>query len=72
VLSAVRLLAAAVWLLPAGERARYREEFSSELWDIAQAHEGRCQQLQYVGCQIVRLVQLRAAVLAPRRRGASP
>jgi len=70
--SAGRLLAAAARLLPAGDRGRYREEFSSELWDLAQVGGGRCQQFRYTGSQIVRLVQVRAAVLAPRRRGVSP
>ena len=70
--SARRLLAVAGWLLPAADRARYSEEYSSELWDIAHAGARRRHQFQYAIRQTLRLVQLRSAVLAPRRRSASP
>jgi hypothetical protein len=66
--SAVRLAGAAARLLPAGERARFGEEYRSELWDLAQAGAGRRQQLGYATRQLGRTAPLRLAVLAPRSR----
>jgi hypothetical protein len=65
-LSARRLAVAAAWLLPAGDRARYGEEYRSELWDLAHAGAGRRQQVGYAFRQFVRAVPMRQAVLAPR------
>lgn len=65
-----RLAAAAGWLLPVAARARYREEYHCELWDLAATGAGRGQQ---IGCAVRQLrcaVPLRFAVLAPRRRKA--
>ena len=70
--SAGRLAAVAAWLLPAGERARYGEEYRSELHDLAGAGAGRRQQLAYAVRLLVRAMPLRLAVLAPRRGKASP
>ncbi len=39
-----RLLAAAARLLPAADRARYGEEYRSELWEIAHARQSRRRQ----------------------------
>jgi hypothetical protein len=64
--SARRLAVAAAWLLPAGDRARYGEEYRSELWDLAHAGAGCGQQLRYAFRQFVRAVPVRQAVLAPR------
>jgi hypothetical protein len=50
--SAVSLLAAASWLLPAANRGRYAEEYRAELWDLAQAGAGRIRQLRYAFCQL--------------------
>jgi hypothetical protein len=50
--TAHRLLAAAR-LLPAGNRARYGEEYRAELWDIAHAGAGRCGQLAYAARQVM-------------------
>jgi hypothetical protein len=65
-LSARRLAVAAAWLLPAGDRARYGDEYRSELWDLAHAGAGRRQQVGYAFRQFVRAVPMRQAVLAPR------
>jgi hypothetical protein len=67
--SAGRLAAAAARLLPASERARYAEEFRSELWEIAQADSRRAQ-LAYAARQLVAARRLRAGLQVPRRRGA--
>jgi hypothetical protein len=41
-------------LLPAADRARYAEEFRSELWDLAEIGAGRCQQVLYAASQLTR------------------
>jgi hypothetical protein len=69
--SAVRLLTAAARLLPAADRARYAEEYRSELWEIAHAGQPRRRQLRYASRQVVSSLHLRAELLAPRRK-ASP
>jgi hypothetical protein len=51
--TAGRLLATAARLLPAVDRARYAEEFRSELWDIARAGAARRGQLRYACQQLV-------------------
>jgi hypothetical protein len=58
--------------VPAGDQARYREEFRSELAEIALAGGGRLTQLAYGARVLASSVRLRAALLAPRRQGALP
>ena len=70
--SAVGLLTATVRLLPAGHRNRYRQEYRSELLDLAQAGAGRIGQLQYAFRQLRRAPQMRFTLRSPRRRGAMP
>jgi hypothetical protein len=70
--AAGRLAAAAARLLPAQERARYAEEFRSELWEIAHAGGRRWAQLAYAARQLVAARRLRAELRVPRRRGAAP
>lgn len=70
--SAARLLAAAARLLPAADRARYAEEYQSELWEIAHAGQPRRRQLHYASRQVVSSLHMRVELLAPRRRKASP
>ncbi len=67
-----QLLAAAARLLPAGDRARYAEEFRSELTEIARAGAGRRRQLAHATRVVVSARRLRADLRAPRRRGAAP
>lgn len=67
-----RLLAAAVWLLPAGDQARYRYEFRSELEEIALAGGGRFTQLVYMARVLRSSVRLRAELKSPRRQSALP
>jgi hypothetical protein len=67
-----RLLAVAAGLLPAGDRARYAEEFLSELTEMAQAGARRRQQLVYAARVALSARRLRADLRAPRRRGAAP
>jgi hypothetical protein len=69
---AVQLLVLVAWLLPAGERSRYAEEFWSELSEIAQAGDGRLDQLAYAVRQVVSTLYLAAELRVPRRRSASP
>ena len=70
--SAGRLVAVAAWLLPAGERARYGEEWRSELHDLAASGEGRRRQLGYAVRLLAGTLRLRRAVLAPRHEKAGP
>lgn len=67
-----RLVGVAARLLPAADRARYGEEYRSELWDLASADAGRRAQLGYAFRQLLAAVPLRAAVLTPRRKNACP
>lgn len=70
--SADRLLEGVALLLPPADRARYSEEYHSELWEIARTRAGRRQQLQYAARQLSRAGHLRIAVRAPRRRKVTP
>jgi hypothetical protein len=65
-----RLADAAVFLLPAADRARYAEEFRSELWDLAEAGAGRVQRARYGFRQLMRAVAMRRTLRSPRRRSA--
>jgi hypothetical protein len=67
-----RLLAAAAHLLPAGDRARYAEEFRSELAEIARVKARRRPQLAYAARQVASAWRLRADLRAPRARKAAP
>ena len=67
-----RLLLAAARLLPAGDRARYAEEFRSEPTEIARAGAGRRGQLAYAARVVMSARRLRADQRAPRRRRAAP
>jgi hypothetical protein len=66
-----RLTAIAAGLLPNTEQDRYREEFRSELTEIALTGGGHRVQLAYAA-RVLRGAtwQLRAALKSPRRRGA--
>jgi len=70
--SASRLLAAATRLLPVADRARYAEEYRSELWEIAHAGQPRRSQIRYAARQAASSLRLRAELRAARRRKASP
>jgi hypothetical protein len=66
-----QLLGIAVRFLPVVERARYGEEFRSELAEIALAGGGRRAQMAYAARTVLNSAwQLRAALRSPRRRGA--
>jgi len=55
---------------PPGNRARYAEEFGSELAEIALAGGGRLRQLMYAAQVAARSPWLRTALTGPKRRGA--
>jgi len=59
-------------LLPKADRARFGEEYRSELWDLAAAGAGRHQQMGYALRQFGCAVPLRFAVLSPRHKKAAP
>jgi hypothetical protein len=65
--TARRLLSAAAYVLPAEDRARYGEEFGSELAELALAGGGRLNQLGYSARVAFSSVRLRA-VLGSRLR----
>lgn len=67
-----RVLAATALLLPERDRARYAEEFRSELWEIALADRRRRSQLAYAARQVKSAWLMRAELRTPRRRGAAP
>jgi hypothetical protein len=70
--SAARLLARPARLLPAADRARYAEEYCSELTELAQAGAGRLGQLGYALRQLYSAPRTGRALRSPRRRGAAP
>jgi DNA-binding CsgD family transcriptional regulator len=70
--SADGLLAAGAGLLPASDRARYAEEYRSELWDLAQAGAGRIKQLRYALCQLRNAFSMSVTLRSPRRRSSTP
>ena len=70
--SASRLVGAAARLLPAPDRARYAEEYRSELWETAQAGAGRWRQLQYAVRQLTHALLLHSALRVPRRKSTAP
>lgn len=70
-MGAARLLAVAAWVLPAGDRARYGEEFRSELAEVALAGGGRFAQLAHSARVVVSSVRLRWELAPPQRHGAT-
>jgi hypothetical protein len=66
------LVGAAAFLLPVTDRARYAEEYRSELWDLAQSGAGRLRQLLYALRQLRRAIPMGLALRSPRRRSAAP
>ena len=68
--SAAGLLAAAARLLPTADRARYAQEYRSELWDLAHTGAGRIRQLRYALRQLRSAPQMGIALRSPRRRSA--
>jgi hypothetical protein len=70
--SAAGLLTAAARLLPAADRARYAEEYRSELCDLAQSGDGRLRQFLYALRQLLRVLPMGFALRSPRRRSAAP
>jgi hypothetical protein len=70
--SAAGLLTTAARLLPAADRARYAEEYRSELGDLAQSGLGRIRQLRYALCQLLRVLPLGLVLRSLRRRSAAP
>ena len=60
-----RLAGAATRLLPARERARYAEEFRSELWELAAAGTSRRTQQAYAARQVLCAWRLGAGPAAP-------
>lgn len=67
-----RLVTAAARLLPPESRSRYREEYQSELRDLAHAGAGHRQQRCYASRQIARATFVRIALQNPRRKKAGP
>lgn len=70
--SAAGLVSAAARLLPAADRARYGDEYQSELWDLAQFGASRLQQLKYALRQLLRAFSMGRTLRSPRRRSAVP
>jgi hypothetical protein len=70
--SAAGLLAATVRLLPVAGRARYAEEFRSELSELARAGAGHIRQLGYALRQLCNVLTMGIALRSPRRRSAAP
>jgi hypothetical protein len=69
--SAARLVTAANRLLPAANRARYREEFHAEICDLAEAGAGRWRQIAYATRVLIRAWGLRRELKTPHPRKAS-
>ncbi len=70
--SAARLLSYAARFLPAVDRARYAQEYRSELWELAQSGVGRRGQLRYALRQLLRVPPMGFALRSPWRRSAVP
>jgi hypothetical protein len=66
------LTKAAARVLPASDRARYAEEFSAELHDLALSGAGPLGQMLYGLRQVRGTLGLRIALQSPRRKGATP
>jgi hypothetical protein len=70
--SAKRLLDAAARVLPAADRARYADEYRSELWELAHAGAGCLRQLRYALRQLRRAPSMGFTLRSPHRRSATP
>lgn len=70
--SATSVLGVAARLLPADDRARYAEEYRSELWDLSQAGAGHFGQLRYAFCQFRKALPMGFVLRSPRRRSSVP
>jgi hypothetical protein len=68
----VRVAGTAARLLPARDRARYAEEYRSELFELAAAGEPRRRQALYALRLLRTAPALRLELRAPRRRKAGP
>ncbi len=69
--SARRLISAAVCVLPASQRARYSEEFSSELHELVEIGANRQLQLGYSLRLLIRAWALRTEIRSMRRKMAA-
>jgi hypothetical protein len=69
---AAGLLATAARLLPAADRARYADEYRSELWELAHAGAGCLRQLRYALRQFRRAPSMGFTLRSPHRRSAAP
>ena len=69
--SAAGLLTFAARLLPTADRARYGEEYQSELWDLARSGAGRLRQLGYGLRQLRRALAAGFALRSARRGSAA-
>jgi hypothetical protein len=70
--SAKRLLDAAARVLPAADRARYADEYRSELWGLAHAGAACLRQLRYALRQLYRAPSMGFTLRSPHRRSATP
>jgi hypothetical protein len=64
-------LLAAARLLPAADRARYAEEYRSELWHLARSGAGPFRQLRYTLRQLLRILPTGFALRSARRTSAA-
>lgn len=71
-LAASGLVGTAAFLLPAADRARYAEEYRSELWDLAKSGAGQLRQLRYALRQFLNALPMRFTLRSLRRRSAAP
>lgn len=62
--TAIRIVTLAVRSLPPVDRCRYRDEFSSDLWELAAAGAGRVGQLRHAVRQLICAPSLRRALKA--------
>jgi len=70
--TAVRLVAVAAEMAPADLRARYSEEYSGELWEIAEVGASHREQLAYASRVLIRAASVRAALWRRRLAGGEP
>jgi hypothetical protein len=70
--SAAGMLAVVACLLPPADRARYAEEFTCELQELARSGAGRWRQVRYARSQLRSAPQMRFALRTPHRRSVAP